>query len=92
MIIFECPTCGEKRSVEVSDSTPLFPPCCFTVLLEGAHQTGAAVMHQMFLQFKQKQEEDQRILDKVADAAIISPDPEVRAAALKYRRNRHHGD
>ncbi len=49
---------------------------------------GKAMLLTVLRQIPKRAEEQARFQDKAADAMILSPDPEVRAAAIRWRNER----
>lgn len=79
-----CDGCGETRDLaEVRKALRPLPECCYISLRALATAAAGAYVAQRLL----LSVEAERVkMTEIADQAIVSNDPKVRAAAFRYRR------
>lgn len=87
-VAFRCWKCGIQTMVQPECPVEPLAPCCFETLKEMANAFGHAMIHQLPHHLGRLMEKASEFNDKLADAAILSPDPEVRAAAIRWRNER----
>ena len=88
-IAVRCWSCGVTHDVRaLSQSFNALPPCCFDTLADVASAFGTAMLHQLPHHLERMVEKRMEFSDAVADAAITSPNPEVRKAAQEWRNAR----
>lgn len=79
-----CDGCGATRDlIEVRASLRPLPDCCYTSLRALVNAAIAAYLAQRLLLGV---EEERKKMTELADGAITSANPKVRAAAFKYRQ------
>lgn len=87
-IAFKCWKCGAVHHLELLMEAESVEECCMDTLREIAGAFGKAAMVTLLKSLPKKMEENDMFNDKVADAMMVSPDPEVRKAAIKWRNAR----
>lgn len=88
-VAVRCWTCGVMHDVRaLQQSFTALPPCCFDSLADVASAFGGAMLRQLPHHIERMVEKRMEFSDAVADAAITSPNPEVRKAAQEWRNAR----
>jgi hypothetical protein len=88
-VAVRCWTCGKSHNLRtLAESTEPLPGCCFDSLMEVAHALGLGVISQLPFHIGRVMEKRAEFQDAIADAAILSPNPEVRKAAQQWRNMR----
>ncbi len=87
-LAYKCWTCGTAHNLRQMLEAESIPECCLETLREIAGEFGKAAMLTLLKSLPKLQEQRDSFNDKVADAMMVSPDPEVRKAAIKWRNAR----
>jgi hypothetical protein len=88
-IAVRCWACGKSHNLRTLAETPEpLPGCCFDALVEVATTLGMGVFSQLPFHMERLMEKRAAFQDAIADAAILSPNPEVRKAAQRWRNER----
>lgn len=84
-----CWTCNRTHDVRaLASSFEPLEPCCFDSLADVANAFGQAMLRQVPFHIQRLVEKRTEFTDALADAAITSPNPEVRKAAQEWRNDR----
>jgi len=90
---FLCKVCNRPVDLEqVLKDGKILPDCCRAALFCIANQFSIVAIQQIKLQQDIQEQRKERLLSKITDAAIVSPDPEMRAAAAEYRKRQNEKD
>jgi len=87
-VAFKCWACGKITVVAPACCEEELRPCCFDTLKDMAEAFSHALIHQLPHHITRMAERQATFNDRLADAAMLSPDPEVRAAAIRWRNER----
>lgn len=86
LISVRCWDCG--RVSEIGSISGALPECCFDTLTKVAGALGSEVISQLPYHQERIVQNHLRFNDAIADAAVTSPNPEVRKAAQDWRNSR----
>lgn len=82
---YQCYVCGQVRAC----ADPDISGCCYDTLLTISEEINTAVLRAAAVRLPELIERQNVQCDKIADEAMLSPDPRVRASAIKWRNFRH---
>jgi hypothetical protein len=83
---FRCWTCLTSFEVRgLASQTEPLNKCCYDTLTDLGQAFNTANLRQLLAQIPRLKKDRVKFNNALADAAILSPDPAVRAAAIKWR-------